>query len=202
MKTPNPRFIALVSAWGFAAFVAGAFHAQAKVPPLGLPFLIGVPTVALALGALGTGWVGAGLRALGLPALLLFNVFRFVGFYFIWLQAHGRLPAEFAERAGWGDVVVAAGAVLLLLMPRVRASRGAFLAWNLIGLIDLLIAVGPAAWLSATRPGSMAEITGLPLALIPLWLVPLYLASHVFMMRAPGDVCAAGNSPTFSGGRG
>ena len=45
------------------------------------------------------------------------------------------------------------------------------------------MAVGTAAWLTLTRPGSMVEITELPLTLIPLWAVPVLLSSHILLLR-------------------
>jgi hypothetical protein len=184
VKSPNPRFIALIVAWGLAAAVAGGFHAMARVPPLANPIVIAGATVAFASAALVAGWVGEGMRSLGPRGIVAAHTARFVGFYFIWLEGQGRLPREFAERAGWGDVVAATGAVALLLIPRGRAYRGALFAWNLVGLADLVVAVATAAWLGIARPGSMVEITTLPLALIPLWLVPMLIASHLFLMRA------------------
>lgn len=187
MNAPNPRFVALVAAWGVGAGVAGAFHALARVPPLLTPLMIAGMTAAFTAGVLRKGWLNAGMRSLGSRGILAVHLARFVGFYFVWLQAQGRLPREFAERAGWGDVVAAAAALILLLLPRGRWFRRALPAWNWFGLADLLIAVGTATWLSSSRPGSMAEITALPLALIPLWLVPLLMASHIYLMRAGDD---------------
>jgi hypothetical protein len=183
MDAPNPRFLALVASWGLAAGVAGALHALARVPPQVAPLIIAGATAAFTAGVLRGGWMGAGMRSLGSRGILAVHLVRFVGFYFLWLHAHGRIPREFAERAGWGDVAAAATAVALLLAPRGRGFRRALLAWNLFGLADLIVAVGTAAWLNTTRPGSMAEIATLPLALIPLWLVPLMMASHLFLMR-------------------
>jgi hypothetical protein len=181
---PNARFMVLVAAWGAAASVAGAPHALARVPPQAVPFAIAGATAAFTVGILGTGWLNAGMRSLGLRGILAVHLTRFIGLYFLWLHAQGRLPREFAERAGWGDVVAASGAAILLLLPRVRGFREAVLAWNVVGLADLVLAVATATWLNITRPGSMAEIATLPLALIPLWLVPMLVASHVFLMRA------------------
>jgi hypothetical protein len=121
------------------------------------------------------------MRSLGVRGILGLHLGRFVGFYFLWLHAQGRLPLEFADRAGWGDVATAAGAALLLVVPRGRGFERGLAAWNWFGLADLI----------------MAEITGLPLALVPLWLVPMYMASHVFLMRRGPSrrACAQGAPP-------
>lgn len=186
MAAPNSRFVALIGSWGLAAGVAGAFHALARVPPQVTPFIIAGATAAFTAGVLRAGWLNEGMRSLGPRGILAAHLARFIGLYFIWLHSQGRLPGEFAERAGWGDVVAAAWAAVLLLLPGAGASRLALRAWNWVGLADLGVAVGTATWLSNTRPGSMAELAALPLALIPLWLVPMLIASHIYLLRNPG----------------
>jgi hypothetical protein len=115
---------------------------------------------------------------------------RFVGFYFLWLHAQGRLPAEFAHRAGWGDIIAAAGALILLFWPEGPGFRRALWIWNIVGLADLFVAVGTAGWLNLTRPGSMIEVAGLPLTLVPLWAVPILMTSHfVIFRRICGEAC-------------
>ena len=183
VNAPTVRFASLVGTWGVAAAAAGALHALARVPPQLAPLIIAGATIAFTVGVLGNGWVNEGMRSLGLRGILAVHTLRFVGFYFLWLYSQGRLPREFAERAGWGDVVAAAGASLLLVLPRGRGFGRALFVWNVVGLADLFLAVGTAGWLSTTRTGSMAEIAAFPLALIPLWLVPMLIASHVFLLR-------------------
>ncbi len=183
MMAPRVRLAFLVGGWGAVAAVAGSVHALARVPPQLAPCLIVGATAAFTGCILGRGWVGEAMRSVGLRGILAVHTLRFVGFYFLWLHECGRLPREFAERAGWGDVVAAAGACILLVAPRGRGFGRALLAWNIVGVADLILAVATAGWLSIERPGSMAELAAFPLALIPLWLVPMLLASHIFLMR-------------------
>jgi hypothetical protein len=51
--------------------------------------------------------------------------------------------------------------------------------WNVIGLIDILMVVATAARLNLQNPGSMSALTELPLSLLPTFLVPLIIFSHV-----------------------
>jgi hypothetical protein len=194
MKT-HIAFIALIIAWGLAAAAAGAFHALSLVPPLAGPLAIAFATVAFTVGVLKVPFLRGGMGALGLRRILAVHVGRFIGYYFIFLAARGRLPVEFAQRAGWGDVAAAVGALVLLLLAPGRLFRPLFVAWNWIGIADLLVAVGTAGWLGSTRPGSMAELAALPLALIPLWLVPMLIASHVFLLCARDLQAARGTGP-------
>lgn len=42
-----------------------------------------------------------------------------------------------------------------------------------------------AGWLNPTRLGSMIEMASLPLTLVPLWIVPMLLAGHIYLFRLP-----------------
>jgi hypothetical protein len=117
------------------------------------------------------------------------HVGRILGVGFLVLHAQGRLAAPFAPVAGWGDIFIALMALPLawLLASRVStAIRRLALAWNTLGFIDLLVAVGlgvtsaPDSPLQVfTRPPGTALMTELPMLLVPLFLVPLYLLSHL-----------------------
>jgi hypothetical protein len=195
MNPPLIRLSLIVVLWGAAACVAGAYHLLAHLPAPGV--LIAVMTAAFYLSVLRVPWLGEAFRSLGLRGILVFHLGRFLGFYFLWLHAQGRLPAEFAFRAGWGDVVAAGGA-LALLFPWQDGPpfRRALAVWNWIGLLDLVVAVGTASWLSVTRPGSMLELSVLPLTLVPLYLVPLLVTSHLLLMRPDRVMASARRSPS------
>jgi hypothetical protein len=99
------------------------------------------------------------------------------------LQTEGRLPAEFAERAGWGDIVAAAGALALLPCQDGPGFRRALALWSWIGLIDLLGAVATAAYISVSHPGSMAELSTLPLTRVPRLLAPILLPTPLILFQ-------------------
>lgn len=183
MKTNSIRLALLLGIWGAAAAVAGAFHLLAHLPRLVVPALVAGLSVSFSVAVWRVSWLRSVLDGLSVRALVGSHVFRLVGGYFLWLQSQGRLPLEFAQRAGWGDVATALGACLLLLLKDGPGFRTALLGWNIFGALDLLVAVGTGGWLNAVRPGSMREISEFPLALIPLWLVPVYLSSHLYLIR-------------------
>ncbi len=187
MNIASRRLLILVVAWGTAAAAAGSAHLLARVPVPVVPLFVALPAALLAAGMLRAGWLNSAMAALGTRGILAAHLVRFIGLYFIWLEARGRLAPEFAQRAGWGDVVAAAGALALLFWPRGPSFRRAVAVWNAVGLLDLLVAVGTATWLNVTRPGSVNELAGLPLALVPLWLVPMLLASHLYLIRGAGS---------------
>ena len=53
--------------------------------------------------------------------------------------------------------------------------------WNFVGLIDIGMVVLAAARLGLTEPASMRALTHLPLSLLPTWLVPLIIATHLLI---------------------
>ena len=96
------------------------------------------------------------------------------------LAAQGRLNPIFAARAGWGDITVALGAVVLFFV----SERRLLLSWNALGLLDLVVAVGTATVVTvqAATPGVEPLLT-FPLSLVPTFAVPLFFANHVFIFR-------------------
>ena len=197
MKTSSlPRLLMLLAVWGLATAAAGSVHLLFHLPPYVVPVLIASLTIGLTLAVSRIGWMSETVRKISVRQFLAVHVGRFVGFYFVWLYAQGRLPAEFAHRAGWGDVVAAAGALVLLSWREGPGFRRALWLWNIVGLADLVVAVGTAGWLNLTRPGSMIELAGLPLSLVPLWGVPIYMTSHfVIFRRLCAETCADSSDP-------
>jgi hypothetical protein len=113
--------------------------------------------------------------------LVLLHVTRlFAGAYFLVLCQRGQLPCGFARPAGWGDIVVAVLGLAVLGATRTQFAKTLLLTWNILGLIDIIFV------LSALRFGlndwqSMHALRELPLSLLPTFLVPLIIASHVLI---------------------
>lgn len=186
MKTSLRPLLLPLAIWGLAAVLAGSVHLLAHLPPFAVSLLVAGLTTALAVASSRLPAMGEAVASLSLRTILAVHLARFLGFYFLWLHAQGRLPAEFAHRAGWGDVIAAAGALLLLFAPEGPGFRRAVWVWNIVGLADLVVAVGTASWLNLTRRGSMIEVSHLPLALVPFWLVPILLVSHLVIFQRLG----------------
>lgn len=123
--------------------------------------------------------------AIPLQALIGVHAARFIGMVFLILGARGELSPLFAERAGWGDITTATLAVVLLLIGLVTTvPRRVLLAWNVLGMTDLIVAVGTATFvvMRGDVPG-MEPLLGLPLILVPIFAVPLLFAAHVALFR-------------------
>jgi hypothetical protein len=200
MTQAHRRLLALMIVWGLAATAAGGFGLLGRLPRVGAPVLVVGLTVGFGVAIRRVAWLGAAARTLKVRWILSAHLLRFLGFYFLWLQARGRLPVEFAQRAGWGDVIAASGALALLFFPEGPGFAVCLYLWNWLGVADLALAVGTAAWLSATRPGSVNELAMLPLTLVPLWLVPLLATSH-FVLLARGAAIRPAESAPFIPGR-
>jgi hypothetical protein len=153
------------------------------LPVFAPPFVV----FGLAALVLAAGWFLGGFRAwlaaIDARWLVSLHLTRFVGAYFLYLYARGELPYAFAVPGGLGDIAVAILAALLLLWgpPRDARRRVAYLAWNTLGLVDILFVVVTAARLGLADPASMAALLRLPLSLLPTFLVPLIIASHVIL---------------------
>lgn len=124
------------------------------------------------------------LAGLNLRQIVAFHLTRFVGIYFLVLYGRAELPYGFAVPGGWGDIAVATAALaFVLLVPDLAAARVWLLAWNVIGLADILFVVATAGRLTLADPGSMGPLFHLPLSLLPTFLVPLIIASHLYLFR-------------------
>src|SRR3989454_11687889 len=187
---PMPRLpsaaVAAAAVWFGLALLAGATGFLARLPFPG-PQLI-ILTLVVATFAAGTlvpalrDWVGR----LPIRALIGINAFRFIGAWFLVIAARGELAPVFANRAGWGDIATAALALVLVAAgePPTAPHPALAHAWNAFGLLDLVVAVGTATWvtLHAVTPGVQPVLT-LPLVVLPTFFWQIFLANHVFIFR-------------------
>jgi len=176
--------IALVLlAWLIAATLLGATGVLRGLgPPAPQLVLLTLTALVVLLGLTRPG-LRSWLMTVDERLLMSVHLTRFVGIYFLVLYGRGELPFDFAVPGGWGDIVVATLALALILGWRAASVAGwwAYSIWNVVGLIDILFVVTTAARLALSAPESMAALLRLPLNLLLTWLVPLIIASHVFL---------------------
>jgi hypothetical protein len=179
---PAPRLIfVILGAWLAGALAVTASGLLARLQPPWPQLVLGLLVAAqLAAFALSHGFRAAVAR-IELRTLIALHMTRFVGFYFLWLHGQGRLPFAFAVPGGWGDIVVATGATLLTLGPPAFRARPVVLLWNTLGLIDIVFVVLTAARLALADAASMRELLAPPLGLLPTFLVPLIVSTHLLI---------------------
>jgi hypothetical protein len=179
---PGRRYLLIGLAWLCVAIGAGATGAVAALRPPAPQLVLGGLTVLLLLAGAALPRFRRWLGTLKLRQIVALHLTRFVGVYFIVLYGRGLLPFAFAVPGGWGDIIVAAGAlVLVLLVPELASHRVPLLLWNVVGLLDILFVVATAARLALVDPASLSALLRLPLSLLPTFLVPLIIASHVLL---------------------
>ncbi len=114
--------------------------------------------------------------------LLQIHLSRFVGILLLLLWHRGELPYAFAVPAGFGDIIVALAAVVLVAVPLDQSRFRRYLTiWNVVGFLDLVFVVFTAASIILVDPLQLRTLTHLPLCLLPTFLVPLLLATHVMI---------------------
>ncbi len=181
---------AVLAVWLAVVFVLGTIGAFAR--PAGsvpVPIIIGVmaPIIVFLAGLGLSRSFQSIVLAADLRLMAGMQAWRFAGLGFLALYAQGVLPGFFAWPAGLGDIAIGLTAPLVVLALIKRSdfkSNSLFVAWNLFGIMDLIVAVLTGALSSGLAPGitglvTTAPMAHLPLVLIPAYLVPLFVMFHL-----------------------
>lgn len=191
MKDNPKRFMTLVLlGWlCFAVGLAGLFH-NASAPAVAATVWTLTALALIACWKIGP--IGVWALNVDLRWLVLFHLLRLVaGVYFLVLCQRAKLPCAFAMRAGWGDIIVAVLTLAVVAAMRTEFAKTLLLIWNTIGLLDIIFVVFSALRFGLTDWQSMQALRELPLSLLPTFLVPLIIASHVLIfirLAAPATI--------------
>lgn len=185
--------ITLLLAWLAAILVlisSGAYHSQGIDFPVVLVLSLVFPVAAFGLGLLLSPAVRDYVLRFDLRLLILVHAWRTVGLGFVMLYSLDLLPGLFALTAGLGDVLTAITAVFLataLFRHAGQVDRQWIARWNLFGLTDFILAVSLGL---LTRKGmplhtgtgpSSDMMSDFPLVLIPAFVVPLLVITHMMI---------------------
>jgi len=184
------RVAAWLSGWFILVVILAATRALYYEHGLGTPGLglaVALPIAILCVTVARIKSLREGFYRAPLWLLIGVHTVRLLGISFIVLYAVGRLPAPFAPVAGWGDIFVGATAPMVAWLAYRRSTNAQTIVWiwNIIGIVDLIAAVGLGVMSS---PGplrlifaepSSAIMTTLPWLLIPGFLVPLLMSVHI-----------------------
>ena len=183
-KTNYGRLIAgLIAAWFVVSLSVSALHLlqrPAGGPPISLLSAVLTPLVVFSIWYVSSKPFRDWILSLNPRSLTIFHAERIGGLVFLAMYTYKVLPGMFALPAGWGDIAIGATAYLAAtrLVPN---HRGAFIAWHLLGILDLAVALSMAAISTFLQPHGIttAPMTVLPLSLIPAFAVPLFLILHM-----------------------
>jgi hypothetical protein len=145
-----------------------------------VPFVVGLfaltrsQTIAAAIDTVSPSW------------LIGLQLYRIIGGNFVVLWSFGAVPAAFALPAGIGDMIVGLLAlpVAFYLASGAPGGRSVAIAWNLLGIADLISAVtlgiltspGPQQLLALDHPNIL--VGSYPTVMTPAFAVPLSLILH------------------------
>jgi len=165
---------------------AGAFVGPPGTPPLSIAIGVAAPLVLFFVLLRLSPSFREFVLSLDLHFIAAMQAWRWAGLGFLDLYAYKVLPAVFAVPAGLGDMAIGVTApwiILGLVRQPGFAARSTFIRWNVLGILDLLIAVsiGTVSTLFAT--GAAGEISTAPMATLPLLLIPAFLVPFFLMLH-------------------
>ena len=186
--------IAALALWfGLVFFLGaqGAFVTNPGSPPLPIFLGLAIP-LSLFLAAY-FGWtpfrdfiLGADLRFVA-----AMQSWRWAGQFFFWLYAWRVLPGLFAFPAGIG----------LVRNPLFAASRR-YVIWNILGIVDFVVAVSMGVLSSGLFQGingvignvTSSAMNRLPLVLVPACVVPFFTMLHLTALFQARRLARSGRS--------
>jgi hypothetical protein len=182
--------VAVLAVWFLFALggsLLGVFDSEPRPPvPLGLAAVL--PVAVFAFCYLTSASFRQFVLSLDLRLLTLAQTWRVGGIVFVILYLQGALPGVFALPAGWGDFAIGVTAPLVAWYWKRPFPSKTFILWNVLGSLDLVLAVTLGVLASATPVGVLAgDVTTrlmgqFPLSLIPTFFVPLLLILHLISL--------------------
>ncbi|MFL6617747.1 MAG: hypothetical protein ACJ8MH_04055 [Povalibacter sp.] len=178
----------MIGAIIWLAIVAGVSFAgiPQKLTPPGPQIVLLLLTISLLLLGRFNSSFRSWIASVDLRVLVGVHVVRaLAGAGFLWAASHTSLSPGFATMAGYGDIIVAvlALAAILRISPDRSDAPLLYVIWNTLGLIDIMLVVATAARTAMNDPAAMRPLMQPPFALLPLFLVPIVIASHIWIFE-------------------
>jgi hypothetical protein len=199
-------FVALALWLGLVSFLAsqGAFVADAGSPPLPIFLGLAIPLAAyFSWNSFREFILGADLRF-----VTAIQAWRWAGQFFFWLYAWRVLPGLFAFPAGVGDMAIGVTApwiVLGLVRNPLFAAGRRYVIWNILGILDFVVAVSMGVLSSGLFYGingligsvTSSAMDRLPLALVPAFVVPFFTMLHLTALFQARQLARSGKSSSL-----
>lgn len=187
----------------FVLGLRGAFIGGPDSPPLPIFLGFALPLVAFFVTYFAWSRFRAFILSADLRLVTAIQGWRWAGLGFLSLYAHGLLPGLFALPAGLGDMAIGITApwiVLGLLQHPSFVSSQRFVIWNILGIVDLVVAVSMGTISSGFLHGITGNVTTsamakLPLVLIPAYIVPLFIMLHFTALSQVRRLVRSGGTP-------
>src|SRR5689334_23015204 len=209
-RHPNVRsavFVALAVWFGLVLFLAsrGSFVAGVASPPMPIFFGVAIPLALFLAAYFGLKSFRDFILGVDLRFVAAIQAWRWAGLGFLWLYANSILPGLFALPAGLGDMAIGFSApwiVLSLVRNPLFAGSRRFVIWNILGIIDFVVAVSTATLSSGAFPGisglignvTTSPMARLPLVLIPAFMVPFFTMLHLTALFQARRLARSGKS--------
>ena len=171
----------LVAAWFVFAIAASALQVfNTGGPPLAVGLAALMPIILFAIWFATSPGFRKFLMSLDARVVTLVHSWRVLGFAFVAFAAYKILPNMFALPAGWGDIAIGVTAPFVALKLARSEHRGSFIAWQFLGILDLVVAITLGTLSGIINPHgiSTAAMAVLPLSVVPTFGVPMLLILH------------------------
>jgi hypothetical protein len=174
------RLLFTISIWGIGVGVGSYFRLFSTFPLPWFALLVAIGITVPTIVYYCNSTIQAYIQQLHLNYLTVFHLWRIpAALVFFYYGSQHLLPETFVRNAAWGDLLSGLFVVPLLLLPNYRWTYWAF---HLFGMTDFIIAVGTGLTFSLLQMSMMNTIATYPVALIPLFGVPISGVSHIMAL--------------------
>ncbi|MGO9948749.1 MAG: hypothetical protein ACLPWG_18080 [Steroidobacteraceae bacterium] len=166
--------------------LAGVFVGTPGTPPLAIGIGVAAPLLLFFASLRLSQPFRKFVLSLDLKLIAGMQAWRWAGLGFLSLYAYKVLPAVFALPAGLGDMAIGVTApwiILSLVRQPGFTATNRFISWNVLGILDLIIAISIATVSAFLATGARGEISTAPMATLPLLLIPAFLVPLFLMLH-------------------
>jgi hypothetical protein len=183
----------------------GAFVGRPDAPPVALFLGLAIPLAIFFAAYFGWSAFQSFILAADLRFITAIQAWRWAGQHFLFLYAAGVLPALFAFPAGLGDMAIGVTAPWILLglvrQPSFATSRQ-YVMWNVLGIVDFVVAVSMGVLCSGLFHGinglignlTTSPMSRLPLVLVPTFVVPFFTMLHLTALFQARQLARSGKT--------